>query len=67
VLLDGENRIIPPTKLAVNISVRKQASELVSGNPEGRCDPDPDNHSLYQNRMTRQQYIVDTLHPSGFI
>ena len=42
-------------------------SYLVSGNPEGRCDPDPENHSLYQDRMARQQYLVDTLHPAGFI
>ncbi len=42
-------------------------SYLVSGNPEGRCDPDPENHSLYQDRMARQQYLVDTLHPTGFI
>ena len=42
-------------------------SYLVSGNPELRCDPNPDNHELYQERMTRQQYLVDTLHPAGFI
>jgi len=42
-------------------------SYLVSGDPEGRCDPDPENHSLYQDRMARQQYLVDTLHPAGFI
>jgi xylulokinase len=42
-------------------------SYLVSGNQEGRCDPDPDNHLLYQDRMARQQYLVDTLHPAGFI
>ncbi|QTN31399.1 hypothetical protein HZ994_03335 [Akkermansiaceae bacterium] len=42
-------------------------SYLVSGDPEGRCNPDPDNHALYQDRMARQQYLVDTLHPAGFI
>lgn len=42
-------------------------SYLVSGNPAGRCEPDPENHALYQDRMARQQYLVDTLHPAGFI
>jgi xylulokinase len=40
---------------------------LVSSNPEERCDPNPEHHSLYQDRMARQQYLVDTLHPAGFI
>jgi xylulokinase len=42
-------------------------SYLVSGDPEGRCEPDPENHALYQDLMARQQYLVDTLHPAGFI
>lgn len=43
------------------------ASYLVSGDPEARCDPDPQTHELYQEMISRQQYLVDTLHPAGFI
>ena len=43
------------------------ASYLVSGDPELRCQPDPQNHELYQQLMSRQQYLVDTLHPAGFL
>ena len=42
-------------------------SYLVSGNPDDRCEPNPENHALYQDLMARQQYLVDTLHPAGFI
>jgi len=43
------------------------ASYLVSSEPQGRCEPDPERHDLYQNLMSRQQYLVDTLHPAGFL
>lgn len=43
------------------------ASYLVSSEPQGRCEPDPGRHDLYQNLMSRQQYLVDTLHPAGFL
>lgn len=43
------------------------ASYLVSGDPESRCDPDPQTHELYQEMISRQQYLVDTLHPAGFL
>jgi xylulokinase len=42
-------------------------SYLVAGDPEARCDPDPQTHELYQEMISRQQYLVDTLHPAGFI
>jgi len=43
------------------------ASYLVSSEANGRCEPDPDRHDLYQHLMSRQQYLVDTLHPAGFL
>jgi xylulokinase len=43
------------------------ASYLVAGDAGSRCEPDPQNHELYQELMSRQQYLVDTLHPAGFL
>ena len=43
------------------------ASYLVAGDSESRCDPDPQTQEIYQEMMSRQQYLVDTLHPSGFL
>ncbi len=43
------------------------ARYLVAGDTESRCDPDPQNHELYQEMISRQQYLVDTLHPAGFL
>jgi xylulokinase len=43
------------------------SSYLVAGDPESRRDPDPQAHELYQELISRQQYLVDTLHPAGFL
>ena len=43
------------------------ASYLVSSEVHGRCEPDPERHELYEQMMSRQQYLVDTLHPAGFL
>jgi len=43
------------------------AKYLVAGDAESRCEPDMQNHDLYQEMMSRQQYLVDTLHPAGFL
>ncbi len=43
------------------------ASYLVTGDAEARCEPDMQNHDIYQEMMSRQQYLVDTLHPAGFL
>jgi xylulokinase len=43
------------------------ASYLVAGDPGLRCEPDPQAHELYQELMSRQQYLADTLHPAGFL
>ena len=43
------------------------ATYLVSGDPRLRCEPDGQAHELYQDLMSQQQYLVDTLHPAGFL
>jgi len=43
------------------------ASYLVTGDLSSRCEPDAERHELYQDLMARQQYLVDTLHPAGFL
>jgi xylulokinase len=43
------------------------ASYLVGGDAGARCEPDPQRHGIYQEMMSRQQYLVDTLHPAGFL
>ncbi len=43
------------------------ASYLVAGDAESRCEPDLQAHEIYQEMMSRQQYLVDTLHPAGFL
>jgi hypothetical protein len=32
-----------------------------------RSEPDMFSHELYEELMSRQQYLVDTLHPAGFL
>jgi xylulokinase len=43
------------------------ASYMVTGDSGTRCDPNPARHEFYQDLMSRQQYLVDTLHPAGFL
>lgn len=43
------------------------ASYLVAGDGGARRDPNPSVHEFYQELMSRQQYLVDTLHPAGFL
>ena len=43
------------------------ASYFVTGDAAARCEPEPAVHALYQEMMSRQQYLVDTLHPAGFL
>lgn len=43
------------------------ASYLVAGDAGARCEPDLQTHEMYQELMSRQQYLVDTLHPAGFL
>lgn len=43
------------------------AGYFVAGDVSARRLPDPANHRLYQEMISRQQYLVDTLHPAGFL
>jgi xylulokinase len=43
------------------------ASYLVAGDASARSEPDDENHDVYQEMISRQQYLVDTLHPAGFL
>lgn len=43
------------------------ASYLVSGDAGTRCDPNLQNHEIYLELVSRQQYLVDTLQPAGFL
>lgn len=45
----------------------EMASYLVSGDAGARCEPDAQATGLYDELMARQQYLVDTLHPAGFL
>jgi xylulokinase len=45
----------------------EMARHVVAGDLEGRCEPNAQRHALYQEMMARQQYLVDTLHPAGFL
>jgi xylulokinase len=42
-------------------------SYLVIPNIREITTPDPHNQQLYTNLLARQQYLVDTLHPAGFL
>ncbi len=50
-----------------SLGFAEMASYLVSGDPILRSDPDMQAHALYDELMARQQYLVDTLHPAGFL
>lgn len=45
----------------------EMARHVVVGDVAARCEPDAQRHALYQAMMARQQYLVDTLHPAGFL
>ena len=43
------------------------AGSLVVCDESRRCEPNLSLHPMYQELMARQQYLVDTLHPAGFL
>ena len=43
------------------------ASYLVAGDAEPAAIRTRKRHEIYQEMMSRQQYLVDTLHPAGFL
>lgn len=50
-----------------SLNFEEIASYLVVGDAASRCEPDAERHDLYQEMISRQQYLVDTLHPAGFL
>ena len=59
--------VVPVSSRQGAVGFEEIGSYLVAGDSESRCDPDPQAHAMYQELMSRQQYLVDTLHPSGFL
>lgn len=49
------------------LDFEEMARYLVSGDAGARCEPDAQATGLYDELMARQQYLVDTLHPAGFL
>lgn len=43
------------------------AGYLVTVDDSTRREPDPQRHEFYQERLARQQYLVETLHAGGFL
>jgi len=43
------------------------AGYIVSEDTEQTCEPNLSLYPIYQEMMARQQYLVDTLHPAGFL
>ena len=43
------------------------AAYAVGHHPAARAEPDGERHPVYQQLVPRQQYLVDTLHPAGFL
>jgi len=50
-----------------SLSFAEIAAYAVEGEPEPQCDPDAGRHRIYEEMISRQQYLVDTLHPAGFL
>lgn len=50
-----------------SLGYEELCSYLVQENPEKIWEPNEENHQLYLDLMARQQYLVDTLHPAGFL
>jgi xylulokinase len=49
------------------LQFEEMAQYLVSVDESTRCLPNNSLHTLYQDLISRQQYLVDTLHPAGFL
>ena len=51
----------------VGFDLREIGNCLVVGDQSENCAPVPTNRELCDDLMARQQYLVDTLHPAGFL
>ena len=49
------------------LSLSEIATYAIGQGAETRTDPDPALHEFYEQAISRQQYLVDTLHPAGFL
>jgi xylulokinase len=50
-----------------SLSFAEIAAYTSSNEAAARCEPDGERHQIYQQLVSRQQYLVDTLHPAGFL
>lgn len=50
-----------------SLSFAEIAAYAVEGEQEPPCEPDAGRHEFYEQMISRQQYMVDTLHPAGFL
>ena len=50
-----------------SLSLAEIATYAVEPGEATRCEPDAERHEVYQELVSRQQYLVDTLHPAGFL
>ena len=50
-----------------SLSFAELAAYAVGHHPAARAEPDGERHPVYQQLVPRQQYLVDTLHPAGFL
>lgn len=49
------------------LSLAEIATYAVEPGEATTCEPDAERHAVYQDLVARQQYLVDTLHPAGFL
>lgn len=49
------------------LQFEEMAQYLVVVDESTRCQPNGSLHTMYQDLISRQQYLVDTLHPAGFL
>ncbi len=50
-----------------DLSYQEIVSYAVVPDPDTECEPDDDAHAHYQDLLSRQQYLVETLHLPGFL
>jgi xylulokinase len=50
-----------------DLSFAEISSHTIGQGAETRTEPDTELHEFYEKAISRQQYLVDTLHPAGFL
>ncbi len=51
----------------IGFDLREIGNYLVVGDQSENCARVPTNRELYDDLIARQQYLLDTLHPAGFL